>query len=295
VDPPFLRRPDPQTLFTTRAQRFRQLASGRPAMAGYLLLMAELAETQHAALIDVYLKARPEPVRLAACPEQPARPFDARHVSYEEWSRPLRVLCHHLARSGGPFADIIRRIQAAVPMELEAWAGSILSGDWSEPDPGAAPIIAAALQVRWAAMLRRLGAAASERPQEENLCPLCGSPPVASLMTSGGAVQGLRYLCCSLCSSQWNLPRVRCTQCGSAKSVAYYRVEGWGDAVRAEGCGDCETYLKILNLEKDSGLDPFADDLATLPLDILMAEQGFARYGVNPFLIPGQYLPAPHS
>jgi FdhE protein len=36
--------------------------------------------------------------------------------------------------------------------------------------------------------------------------------------------------------------------------------------------------------ELDPGLDPVADDVATLGLDLLVREQGFRRGAVNPFL-----------
>jgi FdhE protein len=57
--------------------------------------------------------------------------------------------------------------------------------------------------------------------------------------------------------------------------------------VKAEACAACKTYVKIMNREKDPQVDPFADDLATLSLDVLMAEEGYQRLGFNPLLIPG--------
>ena len=34
-------------------------------------------------------------------------------------------------------------------------------------------------------------------------------------------------------------------------------------------------------MDQDSGVEPLADDLASLALDLLMSEEGFARSGVN--------------
>ncbi len=47
--------------------------------------------------------------------------------------------------------------------------------------------------------------------------------------------------------------------------------------MRAETCDHCHSYRKILYLEKDPSLEPVADDLGTLALDILLGEEGYAR------------------
>ncbi|MGK0658023.1 hypothetical protein ACSHWI_16170, partial [Methylococcus sp. S2T] len=77
------------------------------------------------------------------------------------------------------------------------------------------------------------------------------SLPVASVGQTGGAVHGLGYLVCGLCGCEWLRLRIQCTLCGSSKEVAYFAIEGWSDAVKADGCGDCMTYVKILDLDKD--------------------------------------------
>ena len=88
--------------------------------------------------------------------------------------------------------------------------------------------------------------------------------------------------------------RVQCSLCGaSGKSVAYQSAipEGASTpenaaaaAVRAETCEECHGYRKILYEEKDVLADPVADDLATLSLDLLLAERGYHRAGSNPLL-----------
>jgi FdhE protein len=79
--------------------------------------------------------------------------------------------------------------------------------------------------------------------------------------------------------------RVKCSNCESTKGIAYYTIEGDKGAVKAEACEACGSYLKILYLDKDPLLDPTADDLATLALDILMDEAGVQRSGPNLFLL----------
>ncbi len=58
-----------------------------------------------------------------------------------------------------------------------------------------------------------------------------------------------------------------------------------GDAAKAEACDRCHTYLKLFYLEQNPRAEPFADDVATLSLDLLMSEAGYARSGVNLFLL----------
>ena len=109
--------------------------------------------------------------------------------------------------------------------------------------------------------------------------------PVASLVRLGVAVNNLRYLHCSLCNTEWNVPRATCTACGSDKSLAQHQIEGGNGAMRAETCDDCKSYLKIAYQEKDPRIDPVADDLATLALDLLVDEAGYGRSGPNLLLV----------
>ena len=55
--------------------------------------------------------------------------------------------------------------------------------------------------------------------------------------------------------------------------------------MKAETCDSCGCYVKILHQHKDPGLDPVADDVATLGLDILVRQGGYRRGSFNPFLI----------
>ena len=57
--------------------------------------------------------------------------------------------------------------------------------------------------------------------------------------------------------------------------------------VKAETCDACHTYAKMLYQAKDTEADPYADDLASLGLDIMVAEAGWARHAPNPLLLVG--------
>jgi FdhE protein len=155
------------------------------------------------------------------------------------------------------------------------------------------PYVGAALQVVWTALAARLGSSigAIDVP---GVCPCCGYLPQASVVKTVSAgdqsVANLRYLHCAMCNTEWNLVRVKCATCDANDSISYRQLEGPGvtqpGAVRAETCEHCKTYLKIIYQEQ-GGVDPVADDLATLALDILVDQAGYARAGPNLLLVPG--------
>jgi len=110
---------------------------------------------------------------------------------------------------------------------------------------------------------------------------------VSSVVRVGGSADGCRYLCCSLCSTEWHLVRVTCSHCEGTKSIAFHSVEGGPEGIKAESCDDCHSYRKIFYQEKDYNVDPVADDLASLTLDMLMGEEGYSRASGNPLLWQG--------
>jgi FdhE protein len=110
---------------------------------------------------------------------------------------------------------------------------------------------------------------------------------VSGVVTETGQTRGARYLHCSLCATVWNHVRAVCITCGQSRSVALKGIEGDSGAVKAETCDDCRTYAKMLYQARDIAVDPFADDLATLGLDVLVAEAGWSRHAPNPLLLIG--------
>ncbi len=122
--------------------------------------------------------------------------------------------------------------------------------------------------------------------------------PVASIIRTEQPYQGYRFLHCALCATEWHMVRAMCTQCQATKDIGYHSLDGAADeperredqgrpgdaAIRAESCDACHTYRKILYREKDPNVDPVADDLATVTLDLLMTEAGYHRGSGNPLL-----------
>jgi hypothetical protein len=67
--------------------------------------------------------------------------------------------------------------------------------------------------------------------------------------------------------------------------VSLKEIEGAPGAVKAETCDECGSYAKMLYQAQDADVHPFADDLAKLGPDLLVAEAGWARHAPNPLLL----------
>ena len=179
----------------------------------------------------------------------------------------------------------------AAPERFDALALALLNDGGVPQDapaqpPSAAllPFVGAALQVVWSAQAARLDPTSLGHVEDGAFCPCCGSLPVASIVRSTAdttQVNNLRYLHCSLCNTEWNVPRAVCTACATDRGISYREIDGSSGAVRAECCDTCHSYLKLVVQEKDPGVDPVADDLATLALDLLVDEAGYERSGPN--------------
>jgi FdhE protein len=269
---PRIRRPDPADVFAARARRLHQL-SDHNKLRDYLQLMAALAERQHEALARFDVTDGP---------------------SEKQWCRVLVQLCDDLdARHDFPIGvrqvcDGLRRLP---PEELERQADALLASlaagctsPASEIDVAAAPFVMAALQVQWVHVASRLPVETAIVVDTPGLCPTCGNLPVASVVHADKRSQGYRYLHCALCATEWHMVRVTCSHCQSTQGITYQWIEGGSEAIRAECCDACRTYRKILYQEKDGQVEPVADDLASLALDMLLAEAGYHRGSGNPLL-----------
>ncbi len=169
-----------------------------------------------------------------------------------------------------------------------------------EVDPASAPFISAALQVVWTDLAADIDKRDVPYLETLGLCPVCGSHPVASTVRIGGVYDNYRFLQCGLCATEWHMVRSKCSNCDSTKGIAYHAL-GTPDAdaktqeaeskkapLKAESCDECHTYRKIGYQDKDYDFEPFADDLASLTLDLLMGEEGYRRASPHPWLWPEQ-------
>jgi len=271
---PYLRPHPGAAGFRRRAARLAELAPGH-ASGEFLAFAGGLAAAQAEVA---------EQLRLPARTGLPAsRPFDVGRPPPPEWREALALLARRL--EAAPMPEAARRALASLERrgaaELDALAGRFLRGDLAAAEVGPAVFVGAALQVAYAGLAAALPREAVARADGSG-CPVCGFPPVAGIVLPEDKV---RYLVCGLCASAWHLTRVQCAVCRSGARVGYLTLEGVEGPAKAETCEDCHAYTKLLYLERALRLEPFADDLATLALDLLVGERGYLRNGRSPYLV----------
>jgi FdhE protein len=281
--------PDPMTRFSATADRLRSLSPDHP-MAEWLVFMADLSDAQHVAattlapmppidrsLIDRSVAGRIPP--LAA---------DGHHRN-SAWRDGLALMLDALEGCPlpAPARETISKVRSSATETIEDLADGFLRDTVRGADAGAALYVAAALQVYFTRLAGSLDASALRLLPQRGLCPSCGSTSVSGLITASGDAPGIRYLYCSLCSTAWNHVRAICITCESSRKVSLKEIEGGPGIVKAETCDDCQTYAKMIYQIKDTKADPYADDLATLGLDIMVSEAGWARHAPNPMLLVG--------
>lgn len=286
--PPLARLPDPERLFETRAARFRALAEGH-ALGPYLAFLAELSDAQGEVAASEDLAA-PEPPSAEALERSKAHGMPALDSTRFATDPAFAAVADRLIARAQEIAapDTARSALAALAAagpETRGWmAANVVAGSIPPEEIAEHVFVAAALQIHAARAASRLDAKALV-PVGDGVCPACGGAPSASLVVGWEGAHGARYCSCSLCGTLWNYVRIRCTACGSTKGITYQEVEGGEGLVRAECCGECGSYLKLMTQTKNPALDPVADDVATTDLDILVTESGVRRSGQNPFLL----------
>ncbi|RQW29557.1 formate dehydrogenase accessory protein FdhE [Rhodobacteraceae bacterium CH30] len=286
-DIPPLLLPDPKTLYLTRAQRLETLADGHD-MADYLRFCARIARAQHALVAEHPLALPARDAYFAECARHGLPPLGSSAWPRDQvWQDLLDALLGKLLPgTTGVIADTIMALQTQAREERETLASALLAGRYDAVSSADALFVWAALSVYFSQLASQLKIHAITEPDESrHLCPVCSQGPVASVVKIGDK-DGLRYLHCTLCESEWHMVRVKCSNCESTRDIGYWSPDDKAVAVRAESCGDCGSYLKVMALGKDMALEAVADDLATLMLDAAIEEEGFVRSGINPFLFP---------
>ena len=277
--------PQVSSLFAERAARVRQLADGNP-IADYLQFVAQIMDAQHKAVNAVEIGA-PDAELMARAQEHSMPLLPAVDTIDPVWQTVLDNMLDTLQGSEGlpePLQPLLKELRA-LPTEVRAdIAKKLLQKEVAARHIGMAPFIMAALQVTFAK--RSAGLSARDVPYTDpaSICPVCASEPVASVIRIGGKMAGHRYAHCGTCACEWHMVRVKCTHCESTKGIHYQGLEGAGEEVLAETCEECGSYRKIVNQEKNPMVEPLADDLASLMLDLLMSETKFQRASANPLL-----------
>lgn len=284
-------------VFAMRARRLKELSEKVEPLSGFLLFMSQLVKAQDIVLNEHEASWLPDPSAFTLALEHGMPPLGINALRRDiDWQAELNALLDtlelHVADKQRELLTALRHLDHET---REALADDILDG---RPGPvehrALLPFISAALQIAWVRLTQCLSSP-PRRPSgnARTICPCCGSAPVASIIHADRDRSGVRYLHCGLCSTEWHLERSKCSVCGEGRTVKYLSLEdGQGKApvaAQAETCSDCNSYLKIVTKEFNLGAEPMADDLASLMLDMKLAEEGqFDRSGFNPLLIVGE-------
>lgn len=275
---------NPKNLYARRAKRLRELAENNP-FADYLEFAANLVDIQLELLASQPIANYSE--KITACVEaaQGDKPLNAKRFQRTaEW----RELLLSMIDKFKPYANdtvlaTIEWLEKASDSELESLADNLLNENYEQVSADKAVFIWAALSLYWVQLTQQLPRNTKAEVGHKQFCPVCDSAPVTSVIHFGEA-QGLRYLHCSLCESEWHVVRSKCTNCDESGKLDYWSLDSMDAAVKAESCGDCHSYVKVLYQDKDVNVEPVADDLASIFLDSEMEQKGLARSAINPFL-----------
>jgi FdhE protein len=284
--PPFAVLPDPSSLFLGRSKRLAALAPGHE-LAPYLTFLSQLTRAQHEVAQDLPHAALPSFERIGQALEHGMPPV-SRSVFRPDEVVQLTIdrLLARLAEAQVPAetAAAVQAVRAASPEERRPMVSAALEDTRPTDALAQQALVSAGLQVHFARLAAML-VAGDLKPVADGACPVCGSAPMTSSVVGWPKAHNTRFCTCPLCATMWNVVRVKCALCSATGGISYHTIEGKADTVKAETCDSCRAYVKVLYQVNDPALDPLADDIATLGLDMLMAEEGWKRGGQNPFLL----------
>ncbi|MBK4215470.1 formate dehydrogenase accessory protein FdhE [Paracoccus caeni] len=278
--------PDPAKLFDKRAKRFAFLAEHGGNLEPYLRFLGDLTALQARLAAELPpLPALPaDRIELARASRMP--PIDRAALAADQAMHETlaRLVTGAEALNMPDAARLALQAVAAAGIADRHWLLTNVLSD-SIPEDSVAPHLfaAAAVQLHLARLAAPLDAAKLV-PIRIGTCPTCGGRPVSSSVMGAAGIENVRYAACGSCATQWNEVRIKCLCCGSNKSISYRSVETDEATVKAELCSECHSWVKILYQVKNHSLEPVADDVASLGLDLLMKETEFRRGGFNPYL-----------
>lgn len=284
--PPFVRLPEPRRLFKARSERLEFLAQ-TSELAPYLRFIAGIAAAQSSIQEGLPESELPPDDALDRAREFGMPPLDRNRIELDD------VLSETLSRlfdAVEPLAKpaeaeaALERVRAATPEQMRSAVQGVLADTIPGETLAEHVYVAAGLQVHFARLAAKLDRTRLARIGD-GACPCCGGPPTSSLVVGWMEAEGTRYCSCSLCGTLWNVVRVKCVLCGSGKGIGYQEIEGGPGTIKAECCDSCRGYVKILHQQKDAALDPVADDIASLGLDLLLKDGEYRRGSFNPFLL----------
>ena len=285
AEAPFALIPSPLVLFQGRAKRFAFLAE-TSELRPYLGFLAALTRLQARLVVQLPPVQPLPPARLAQARAAKMPPIDRAALAGDPALHDtLAALVEGAAELAMPEpARLALDAMRAADRADRSWLlGNILSDIIPEDSVAPHLFAAAAVQVHLARLAGTL-AGSDLVPLGTGLCPACGGRPVTSSVRGEQGVENVRYATCACCATRWNEVRVKCLCCGSTKGITYRSAETHDASVKAECCAECGSWVKILYQVKNPTLDPVADDVGSLGLDMLMRETRFRRAGFNPYL-----------
>lgn len=284
--PPFAVLPTPSTLFEVRAERFKALAPGHQ-LEGYLTLASEICALQHR--IQPAFAALPMPTaeQLAQAQTHSMPPLGALLAQpTDDAVRVLDAFLDGLADLTMPAAtqEAVKSLRETPRTMRAALLGEALDGASGEVDLVQHTLLLAALEVYASNLAARLDPQSLGRIADA-ICPACGQPPVASAIVAWPNAHNTRFCQCSLCNTMWNAVRAKCLICGEQGGISFLSIGGDDDPVKGETCGACRSYVKVFYQSHDPTLELVADDVASLGLDVLLADKEWKRAGRNRYLL----------
>jgi len=286
--PPFVRLPDPRGIFAQRSARFKALADNHQ-LGPYLRFLSDISAIQYGIQRDLPEPSMPDAESLKQAQAHAMPPLDRNTVivagdaALEETFDRLFTIASTFAMPDAARAGLAQASTADTAAR-EAMVRAVLSDSYPAAALASHLFVAAALQVDFARRASRLDPESLQRIGT-GVCPSCGAPPVASQIVGWEGAHGTRFCSCSLCGTLWHVVRITCVTCESTAGISYEELQGGDTNVKAETCSKCNSYVKILHQHIDTKLDPVADDVASLGLDLLLRETNFRRAAVNPFLL----------
>lgn len=271
--------PSAKTLYTHRVERLQALAQKSP-FSDYLNFCLQIA-LQQANLV----KQQPVELHQSIPLNNDNPPLSLKNLPLSNvWQKYLNQLLQAISDTTPQITLVIESLLKNSAEQLQQKALYLLNGKLNKVEGNESIFIWSALSLYYCQLASQIkGKAVAENTDNSWLCPVCNSMPVASVIQIGGN-NGLRYLHCSLCESEWYVPRVKCTSCDDLQHIEYFSLDNTLAAIKTECCHACQSYLKIFDQDKDPHLEVIADDIASLILDIKTEEEGFAKSGINPFI-----------
>lgn len=290
MTPPFVQLP-PSDLFSKRAERFASLAVDHP-MHAYLNLLARISRAQQAVLdAPPHLTALDSSlINTALQHDMPPLAVDTL-LHNSDWQIQLDAWLAAFSQDNtdlpASVEAALERLRQASAEQRRTWATALLGGRFSEVPEDLLPFLGAALQLAWRHWLKAIDPEAIREREDQTECPCCGSLPVAGVIHQRRPMDGVRYLVCSLCATEWHYVRLKCSHCLSTRELDYLHFDDSPHGIKAEACPECHTYLKQIYLELAPHGEALTADLASLDLDLCLAEQNLQRRAPNLLLAPG--------